>query len=199
LFARVVKAAEGAALGTETKMDYELIGGTYSALPNDVLGRVMDTSLRHVGAPTWTPAEMQLGEKLQKNLPGPRLPALASAGEIRKYQYNGQKYSSTDSGDVSWVTPLATLNAATWVPGTAAHSWQAVAAGGTSIGTKAMVVAAKTLALTGAQLFADPALIAAAKAEFDKSRGPGFVYKPLVGERAPPLNYGNNATGPDAG
>jgi aminobenzoyl-glutamate utilization protein B len=199
LFARVVKAAEGAALGTETKMDYELIGGTYSTLPNDVLGHVMDGNLRRVGAPTWTPAEMQFGEKLQKNLPGPRLPALASAGEIRKYQYNGQKYSSTDSGDVSWVSPLATLNAATWVPGTAAHSWQAVAAGGTSIGTKAMVVAAKTLALTGAQLFADPALIAAAKAEFDKSRGPGFVYKPLVGERAPPLNYRNNATGPDAG
>ena len=199
LFARVVKAAQGAALGTETKMDYELIGGTYSALPNDVLGRVMDTSLRRVGAPSWTPAEMQFGEKLQKSLPGPCLPALASAGEIRKYEYNGQKYSSTDSGDVSWVTPLATLNAATWVPGTAAHSWQAVAAGGTSIGTKAMVVAAKTLALAGAQLFADPALIAAAKAEFDKSRGPGFVYKPLVGERAPPLNYRNNATGPDAG
>ncbi len=97
------------------------------------------------------------------------------------------------------MTPLATLNTATWVPGTAAHSWQAVAAGGTSIGLKAMVVAAKTLALTGAQLLADPALVAAAKAEFDKSRGPDFVYKPLIGEREPPLNYRNNATGPDAG
>ncbi len=199
LFARVVKAAEGAALGTGTTMDYELISGTYSTLPNDVLGRLVDGSLRRVGAPRWTPADMQFGERLQKNLPGPRLPALASAGEIRKYQYDGQKYSSTDSGDVSWVTPLGTLNTATWVPGTAAHSWQAVAAGGTDIGTKAMVVAAKTLALTGAQLFADPALIAAAKAEFDKSRGPDFVYKPLIGERAPPLNYRNNATGPDAG
>jgi aminobenzoyl-glutamate utilization protein B len=100
---------------------------------------------------------------------------------------------------VSWVTPLATLNTATWVPGTAAHSWQAVAAGGTSIGLKAMVVAAKTLALTGAQLLADPALVAAAKAEFDNSRGPDFVYKPLIGERDPPLNYRNNTSGPDAG
>jgi aminobenzoyl-glutamate utilization protein B len=199
LFERVVKAAEGAALGTGTKMDYELINGTYSTLPNDVLGRVVDASLHRVGAPTWTPAERAFAEKLRKNLPGPRLPALASFGEIRKYQFDGQKYSSTDSGDVSWVTPLATLNTATWVPGTAAHSWQAVAAGGTGIGTKAMVVAAKTLALAGAQLFADPALIAAAKAEFDKSRGPDFVYTPLIGDRAPPLNYRNNASGPDAG
>jgi aminobenzoyl-glutamate utilization protein B len=199
LFERVVKAAQGAALGTGTTMDYELIGGDYSVLPNDVLGRAMDANLRRVGAPTWTPAEIAFAEKLRKNLPGRNLPALASASEIRSYGYNGQKYSSTDSGDVSWVTPLATLNTATWVPGTAAHSWQAVAAGGTSIGLKAMVVAAKTLALTGAQLLADPALVAAAKAEFDKSRGPDFVYKPLIGERDPPLNYRNNASGPDAG
>jgi aminobenzoyl-glutamate utilization protein B len=199
LFERVVKAAKGAALGTETTMDYELISGTYSTLPNDVLGHAVDANLRRVGAPTWTPAEMQFAEKLRKNLPGKNLAPLASASEIRKYAYNGQKYSSTDSGDVSWVTPLGTLNTATWVPGTAAHSWQAVAAGGTSIGIKAMVVAAKTLALTGAQLLADPALIAAAKAEFDNGRGPDFVYKPLIGERAPPLNYRNNAPGPDAG
>src|SRR5205807_1622350 len=117
----------------------------------------------------------------------------------RGYRHDGLKYSSTDSGDVSWVTPLATLNTATWVPGTAAHSWQAVAAGGTGIGLKAMVVAAKTLALTGAQLLGDPALVTAAKAEFDKSRGPDFVYKPLIGDRAPPLDYRNNAAGPDGG
>ena len=199
LFERVVKAAEGAAIGTGTTMDYELIGGTYSTLPNDVLGRVMDANLRRVGGPKWTADEMSFAERLRKNLPGKSLPAVASYSEIHAYQYNGQKYASTDSGDVSWVTPLATLNTATWVPGTAAHSWQAVAAGGTGIGLKAMVVAAKTLALTGAQLFQDPATVAAAKAEFAKNRGADFVYKPLIGDRAPPLNYRNNATGADGG
>jgi aminobenzoyl-glutamate utilization protein B len=100
---------------------------------------------------------------------------------------------------VSWVTPLATLNTATWVPGTAAHSWQATAAGGMTIGLKGMVVAAKTLALTTAQLYASPEIIAAARAEFDKSRGATFVYKALVGDRAPPLNYRNNPGGADGG
>ena len=89
------------------------------------------------------------------------------------------------------------MRAASMLP--SAHTWQATAAGGTSIGIKGAVVAAKTLALTAGQLYASPDLIAAAKAEFDKSRGPDFVYKPLIGERAPPLNYRNNATGPDAG
>jgi len=201
VFERVKKAAEGAALGTGTTFDFEVINGTYSTLPNDVLGRVMDSSLRRVGGPTWTQDEITFAEKLQKTIPGKNLPPLASAKEIRKYQFNTQKYSSTDSGDVSWVTPLATLTTATWVPGTSAHSWQAVAAGGMSIGLKGMVVAAKTLALTVAQLYTSPELITAAKVEFDKSRGPNFVYQSLVGDRPPPLDYRNasTATGADPG
>jgi aminobenzoyl-glutamate utilization protein B len=159
----------------------------------------MDSSLRRVGAPTWTAEEIAFAEKLQKTLPGKNLPPLSSAKEIRKYQFNSQKYSSTDSGDVSWVTPLATLNTATWVPGTSAHTWQATAAGGMTIGLKGMVVAAKTLALAVAQLYTSPDLIAAAKAEFDKSRGPGFVYKPLIGDRPPPLDYRNAPSGADPG
>ena len=31
-------------------------------------------------------------------------------------------------GDVSWRVPTVQLSAATWVPGTPAHTWQAVAA-----------------------------------------------------------------------
>jgi aminobenzoyl-glutamate utilization protein B len=194
VFERVKKAAEGAALGTGTTFDYEVINGVYSVLPNDVLGRVMDANLRRVGPAAWTTEEMTFAEKLQKTLPGKNLPTLASAKEVRKYQFNGQKYSSTDSGDVSWVTPLATLSTATWIPGTAAHTWQATAAGGTSIGLKGTVVAAKTLALTVAQLYSSPDLIQAAKGEFDQSRGPGFVYKPLIGDRQPPLDYRKGST-----
>jgi aminobenzoyl-glutamate utilization protein B len=130
---------------------------------------------------------------MQKTL-GLNIPSIATAQQIRPYRVNGQKYASTDSGDVSWVTPLATLNTATWVPGTPAHSWQATAADGMGIGIKGAVVAAKTLALTMAQLFQSPDAIAAAKAEFNKSRGPNFTYKPLIGERKPPLDYRKNGS-----
>ena len=60
--------------------------------------------------------------------------------------------ASTDVGDVSWSVPTAGFGTATWVPGTPAHSWQAVAAGGMSIGHKGMLLAAKTLADTAAEL-----------------------------------------------
>jgi len=46
------------------------------------------------------------------------------------------------------LVPTAGIRTATWVPGTAAHSWQAVSAGGTSIGIKGAELAAKTIAST---------------------------------------------------
>jgi aminobenzoyl-glutamate utilization protein B len=95
---------------------------------------------------------------------------------------------STDVGDVTWVVPTIELSAATWVPGTPAHSWQATAAGGTTIGAKGMMVAAKTMALTMAELYSDPSHLVHAKAEFDR-RTAGHPYKALIGDQKPPLDY----------
>ena len=74
------------------------------------------------------------------------------------------------------------------VVSTSAHSWQAVACGGTEIGTKGMLVAAKTMALTAIDLFSKPAVIQKAKEEFVKGVG-SYQYKPLLGDRKPALNY----------
>ena len=96
---------------------------------------------------------------------------------------------STDVGDVSYAVPTVGLRAATWAPGTPAHSWQAVAAGGTSIGFKGMIVAAKTLALTAIDMFESPDVIAESWKELRKRRGDNFVYEALLGDRKPALNY----------
>ena len=96
--------------------------------------------------------------------------------------------------DVSWVTPTVGLSTATFVPGSAGHSWQNVAAAGSSIGVKGAIVATKALALTAAELFRNPDEIAAAKAEFEKRRGPNFTYTAMLGDRKPPLNYRKNPT-----
>ena len=52
------------------------------------------------------------------------------------------------------------FSTACWVPGTSAHSWQAVAAGGTTIGRKGMILATRVLAATGWDLFQSPDLLA---------------------------------------
>ncbi|MEO6169436.1 MAG: amidohydrolase, partial [Lysobacter sp.] len=78
---------------------------------------------------------------------------------------------------------------ATWVPGTPAHSWQAVAASGMGIGHKGAVVAAKALSLTAMRLFTDPALVEQAREEFVRRRGKNFRYQPLLERKNPPLDY----------
>ena len=185
---RVVKAAEGAALGTETRMEQEVVNGVHALLPNTTIARVVDANLRAVGGVTYTAEERTFAEKLQSTL-GRDVPPVTQAAAIATFTEDVDAGGSTDVGDVSWVVPNGGLSAATWVPGTPAHSWQAVAAGGMSIGHKGMLVAAKTLALTVHDLMTDPAIVQKARAEFDQKRGPNYVYRPLIGERAPPLDY----------
>ena len=75
------------------------------------------------------------------------------------------------------------------MPGTSAHSWQAVAAGGMSIGMKGMMIAAKTIAGAAVDLYNDPEAIISAKQELIERRGPKFNYYSMLGDRKPPLDY----------
>ena len=193
IWERIVKAAEGAALGTETKVEHEVVNGVYSLLPNETLARVVDANLRAVGGVTYTAEERAFAEKIRATL-GPDAPPVTQAATIMPFvPRTVATGGSTDVGDVSWVVPNGRFYGATWVPGTSSHSWQAVAAGGMSIGHKGMINAAKTLAFTAVDLMTDPALVQRARAEFDGKRGAGFVYRPLIGERSPPLDYRGKA------
>ena len=187
IFQRLVKTANGAAMGTETKMDYEIIGGTHDLLINRTLGEAMQLDLQKVGGVTYTAEEIEFGKKLQSTFTY-KVPAINSASNIIPLKNIDAGGGSTDVGDVSYAVPTVGLEAATWIPGTPAHSWQAVACGGTEIGTKGMMVAAKTMALMAIDLFSDPALINKAKQEFIQAKG-DYQYKALLGDRKPALNY----------
>ncbi len=188
IFDRVAKAAEGAAMGTGTTMDYEIIGGTHDLLLNTTLAEVMQKDLEKVGGVSYTPQEIEFAKKIQSSFTY-KVPAIETVGAVKPIKTDGDAGGgSTDVGDVSYTVPTVGMSAATWVAGTPAHSWQAVACGGTDIGTKGMMVAAKTMALTAIDLFTTPALIEKAKAEFIKDKG-DYQYKALLGDRKPALNY----------
>jgi len=188
IFDRVVKAAEGAALGTGTTMDYEVIGGTHDLLLNGTLADVMQKDLEKVGGINYTAQEIEFAKKIQSSFTY-KVPAIETAAIVKPIKAEEDAGGgSTDVGDVSYAVPTVGMRAATWVPGTPAHSWQATACGGTEIGTKGMMVASKTMALTAIDLYTTPALIEKAKAEFAKDKG-DYQYKALLGDRKPALNY----------
>ncbi len=187
MWERVVKAAEGAAMGTGTTMEIEIVSGMYGLLPNETLAKTMHKNLSIVGGVEYDAKELEFAQKIQESFNATKVPPLSNAKDIQPYKLSHFS-ASTDVGDVSYVVPTVGLGTATWVPGTAAHSWQAVAADGMSIGFKGMMSAAKTMALTGKDLILNPSLIQEAQNEFKKRLG-SLVYEPLVGDMMPPLEY----------
>ena len=189
IFDWVVKTSEGAAMGTETTVTHEVMHGNYSKLANDTLQKIMHKNLVKRGGIKYSKKENEYAEEIYQTMVSPGN-KIGDQEKVNPYR-TSHTYGSTDVGDVSWVVPQAGLRTATWVPGTAGHSWQGVAAGGTTIGMKGTKLAAQVLADTAQDIFKNPDVIEAANAEYQKRVGPDFNYAPLLGDREPPLDYRN--------
>ena len=187
LFERVVKIAEGAAMGTETTMTYEVMHGNYSLLPNDTIQKIVHNNLSKLGGIKYSESENNYAKEIYQTLIKPGF-EIGSQENVHPLKTT-HSYGSTDVGDVSWVVPTAGLRTATWVPGPAAHSWQAVSSGGTSIGLKGAELAAQTMANSIKEIFENPDKIVEAKQELINRTGEEFDYRPLLGDRLPPLDY----------
>ena len=189
LFQRTVKAARGAAEGTETTLSYEVIHGNYSLMPNDTLQSLMNKQLIKRGGIVYDKKEREFAEEIYKTLLNPSA-SIGDQEKILPYRaFHG--YGSTDVGDVSWLVPTAGARIASWVPGTPGHSWQAVASGGTSIGLKGEKLAVQVLSDTAIEIYLDPSITEKAEKELLRKVGKDFNYSPLIGDRDPPLNYRN--------
>ena len=187
---RILKIGQGAALMTETTLEVKDIGGDANVLANDVLAKLAQRNLEEVGGFTYTAEERKFAEELQQSLPAGEGGKLDSTAVVLPLGVRtGQ--ASTDAGDVSWNVPTIGFRTATFVPGVVAHTWQAAASAGMSIGQKGMIVAAKALAATGADMFADRQLISDAKADFRRQLS-GNTYQSVIptGQK-PPLDYRN--------
>jgi aminobenzoyl-glutamate utilization protein B len=187
LYPRLKKCAEAGALATETKLEVVPLGGTLELLTNDTLAQLAKKNLTALNDLRYDDEELKFATRIQQTF-GEKPPPFE---ELRRVaDVSGRVgMGSTDVGDVSWVVPTTGFSTACWAPGTPGHSWQAVACGGTTIGRKGMQLAAKTLAATAFDLYADPKLVEAARAEF-AAKLTGRKYQPLLDkDQAPPLDY----------
>ncbi len=200
IYPRIVKIAEGAALMTGTRMEVRFQVGCYDYLPNRVVSDLLIDSLRRVGPPRFSEEDFAFARALERSFdPGQKRSVLLSNNipaeyaeltlheEVAPiYDWGRPMPGSTDVGDVSWITPTGQLTAATFVMGTAAHSWQATAAAGMGIGQKAMIAAARAMGLAGYELMAKPELLEKAKAEFARETAGKPYVSPLPPEMVAP-------------
>lgn len=198
LLERVNHIADGAALMTDTSVASRFIDGLADTVSNHTLESVLYENFRELGVPCYTEEEYTYTDSLAKTYGGENhVPGFGAANDpsirdqVKELQkttghamnaflcplYQGEAFTagSTDVGDVSWQTPTAQIHVASWPNGCPGHSWQNVACGGTSVGKKAAVHAAKILAAAAVDLYEKPDLLEHARREFEKATAEGYV------------------------
>lgn len=190
LVAWVNQAAEGAALGTQTTVNNEIIAGFYEKLPNRKLAEIVQEKLETIGGIHYDDRERAFAEEIVKGL-GLEPSILQDVVAIQPLEDEKPATGggSSDVGDVSWNVPTVSFGTATFVPGSAGHSWQNAAATGTTIGTKSLINTAKVFALTAIDLYTNPTVVDEITEEFESRRGAMFNYESLLGDRTPALDY----------
>ena len=187
IWERIMKCAQAGALASETRVEFEQGTNYANTLPNDALSDALGRAMRKAGGYEYTPQERSFAETLQKSLEASR--PTPPPNQVQVDHSEIATPASSDVGDVSWNVPTAQFTTATFVPGVGAHTWQAAACAGSSIGRKGMIVAARTLALAAVELFETPAEIDAAKTAFEKRRAGRTWATHIAAGSKPPLDY----------
>lgn len=179
---RAIKAAEGAALGTGTTMEYEITSGNYEILINRSLAQILQDNLVKVGGLKLDSREEAFINELSVNS-GAKDPAknlLQMTTVVEKLGPPSSGGGSTDVGNVSQIVPVATLQVATTIASAGMHTWQQTASGGTTIGTKAILNVARIFYLSAVEIYSDPSKLKPVREEFESKRGPHPEFIPLM-------------------
>ena len=170
---RLRKAADGAAMATETRAQVKLRFSVRDVVPNDVLDSLVQKHLERVGPPRFDASDVQFAKALQKEVGAE---TVGMFDKVMPYAQKNGDSASSDIGEVSAVVPVTELNVATRPLGTAGHHWATTTSSGHAVGRKGMLVAAKVMAAAGVDLLADPSLVKAAKEDFARqTKGKPYV------------------------
>ena len=189
-YARVLKAAEGAAIATGTTHKVELITGVHSYLLNRPLTELLDRNLEAAGPPNWSEEEQAFARQIQKATDKPEKGMFVGIKPMSKKEMPA-KGGSTDVAEISRITPTAKLRVASTPVKAPWHAWPVVACGGMSIGHKCLITAARVLSASAVELLVSPEVIAAAKAEFAKKTKGKPYQSPISPDHKPPVPKSN--------
>jgi aminobenzoyl-glutamate utilization protein B len=174
--------ADGAAKMSRTKVTMKIDTDCHELVPNAPISRVVLKHLKKIGAPKFDEADRNLAKQLQASIRADfglkdQKPLHDTVDDFPATPY--QDTGSTDVGDISWHVPTGGLSTACFAAGSPGHSWQNVAAAGSPIAHKGMLVAAKVLALSAVDLMQNPQLLKEARSDL-QTRMKGRKYTTLI-------------------
>jgi len=200
----ILDIAKGAAIMTRTEVKTEFLEGSYNIIPNKTISALIVENMREIGLPKYSHEDLKFAEEIAKTI----TPEMKIA-QLRKSKRPGWErlvdklvddevpdpwgegevsHGSTDVADVSWQAPTVEFGTATWVLGTPAHSWQAVAQNGVGIGHASLIFAAKVMATTVIDLLTSEDALNKAIEEHRQRMGAKKYKSPIPPDRKPPLD-----------
>jgi len=183
---RVLDAARGAAIATQTEHTVTLLTGVHAVLFNRPMQEAVQANLELVGAPEFTEEEHQFAREMQAFLDLDQTGFNKGVKELapEPLPMGG---GSTDVAEVSRVTPTAGFTVASAPAGVPWHSWATSASHGTGAGLKAARVATQVMALSGMDLLLDAELLAEARVEFEAAMAGKPYVSPVPADQKPVL------------
>ncbi len=202
LFDIGVKIAEGAALMTDTKFSYEILGSAWPGHFNKPIAEAMYQNIRKVGLPTWSEEDQMLAKASQKELQAPKIEGLAtkldtislpadSPTRIMGGQMMSMGGGSDDIADISWSLPTVVLRYPSNIPGLPGHHWSNAISMATPIAHKGVVYGAKAEAMTLIDMLLKPKIIKEAWDYYKNEQTKEMKYEPLISPKEVPAVYLN--------
>ncbi len=202
LFDIGVKIAEGAALMTDTKFTYEILGSAWPGHFNKPIAEAMYQNIKKVGLPTWSEEDQMLAMASQKELQAPKISGLATKvdtiglpADSPTRMMGGQAMSigggSDDIADISWSLPTIVLRYPSNIPGLPGHHWSNAISMATPIAHKGVVYGAKAEAMTLIDMLLKPEIIKDAWDYYKNEQTKEMQYTPLISPKEMPAVYLN--------
>lgn len=202
LFDIGVKIAEGAALMTDTKFTYEILGSAWPGHFNKPIAEAMYQNIKKVGLPTWSEEDQMLAKASQKELEAPKISGLATKldtlslpADSPTRMMGGQAMSvgggSDDIADISWSLPTIVLRYPSNIPGLPGHHWSNAISMATPIAHKGVVYGAKAEAMTLIDMLLKPEIIKEAWEYYRNEQTKDQKYEPLISPKEVPAIYLN--------
>ncbi len=175
--------AEGAAMATQTRAEFDIFFGMHDLLPNEPLARRL---YDHILAEPidWSEEEQEFARTCQREM---NVPADGMSTRPLPFLDDVSAGASSDLGDVSYQVPCGVFAWPTLPVHVGLHTWPVTACGGMSIGDKSSLATARILAAAGFDLMTDADLRAAAMTDFRARRGDSPFVSPLPPDRVRPL------------
>ncbi|MFD2572622.1 peptidase dimerization domain-containing protein [Spirosoma soli] len=204
LFEAGIKTAEGAALMTDTKFTYEILGSAWPGHFNKPIAEAMYQNIKKVGLPTWSPEDQMLAKATQKELEARKVEGLAMkldslglpASTAPTVMMGGQTLvpltgGSDDIADISWSLPTIVLRYPSNIPDLPGHHWSNAISMATPIAHKGIVAGAKAEAMTLLDMLMKPEIIKEAWVYYKEEQTKDQKYTPLISPKEFPAIYLN--------